>query len=707
MPDIGPLTYTITVPAAKEWVGENDHSAAPVLYGQCTYRLHWTVGHAFAQPDGNTDPPAWWGDNCKSVDWWRVDGSDALVSRTPVGRCCPGTFFPGTCPVGQIDGLEADYFVDLAEGLTGTYDSKLHLQAHTRQNSTGSSLTLEITYLSGPDPRFVFVPDPDPPPEPPVVFEVCDVEGANCVEFTGLTEKKVRAVLNEPGEFSFAINRYDAQVTAARLQRGNIVRATFTEIDPDPIFEGILEEGDFDLISSDEEGGEELRFGGPGSFRYLGNARLGPENLQYPFGAYPSEGVWRWTNEQAGSIIRRMLDEAQLHTPNPLPLLTRTFDDVNDSNGVPWEDLDGDWEDTIGSPLDAAVARLVDAGRLYARMDPGLVLSLYQTWGRDLTGAFGTDTVRFEKGVNIASELTRQMLGREWYSHVLVQTKSDYLWVAALSYPYVREGFLDLTNASDSAVATRAAEHRMLRGDEVQDQLTLEVAPYGQAREPNQPELGWYYPGPDWSEHGKFWLGDLVTVHTGTDPFDYDEETFRVYAVTLQEDETGALAVPVVELNSPDRPPSEPLETAASGRDGSSSSTGAPAKIHRHSHHALADNGDGDDHPQYLLEAVIDAAGDLLVGTADNTAGRLAKGTDGQVLTVDPGTHLLAWATAASALTVQEADGAPTDAAVTKLIFPNGTLSFAGHEATYTPSAAPTGAAASVAAKVFAYLSFR
>jgi hypothetical protein len=44
-----------------------------------------------------------------------------------------------------------------------------------------------------------------------------------------------------------------------------------------------------------------------------------------------------------------------------------------------------------------------------------------------------------------------------------------------------------------------------------------------------------------------------------------------------------------------------------------------------------------------VQKSVIDAAGDLLVGTADNTVGRLQKGTDGQVLTVDPVTHLLAW----------------------------------------------------------------
>lgn len=36
--------------------------------------------------------------------------------------------------------------------------------------------------------------------------------------------------------------------------------------------------------------------------------------------------------------------------------------------------------------------------------------------------------------------------------------------------------------------------------------------------------------------------------------------------------------------------------------------------------------------------------------------------------------------------TIEEVDGSPTDSAVTKLVFPNGTLSIVGHVATYTPA---------------------
>lgn len=80
---------------------------------------------------------------------------------------------------------------------------------------------------------------------------------------------------------------------------------------------------------------------------------------------------------------------------------------------------------------------------------------------------------------------------------------------------------------------------------------------------------------------------------------------------------------------------------------------------------------------------------DLIVGGASGAAARLAKGTDGQVLTVDPTTHHLIWATPSggSALTVEEVDGSPTDSAITKIVFPNGSLGIASHVATYTPAA--------------------
>jgi hypothetical protein len=58
-----------------------------------------------------------------------------------------------------------------------------------------------------------------------------------------------------------------------------------------------------------------------------------------------------------------------------------------------------------------------------------------------------------------------------------------------------------------------------------------------------------------------------------------------------------------------------------------------------------------DPHTGYVLESLIDAVGDLYVGSADNAVARLAKGTDGQVLeTLASETLDLRWASRAFTL---------------------------------------------------------
>lgn len=57
-----------------------------------------------------------------------------------------------------------------------------------------------------------------------------------------------------------------------------------------------------------------------------------------------------------------------------------------------------------------------------------------------------------------------------------------------------------------------------------------------------------------------------------------------------------------------------------------------------------AHEASSDPHTGYLLESLVDAKGDLIVATADNTPARLAVGTDGYVLTADSAQSALYWA---------------------------------------------------------------
>jgi hypothetical protein len=88
-------------------------------------------------------------------------------------------------------------------------------------------------------------------------------------------------------------------------------------------------------------------------------------------------------------------------------------------------------------------------------------------------------------------------------------------------------------------------------------------------------------------------------------------------------------------------------------------------------------------------DTIWDAKGDIAVGTASNAAAVLPVGTvDGHVLTVDSSAATgLKWAeaaagTAASAVALQEVDGAPAIGTVTTIIVPNTSLTASGGTAT-------------------------
>src|SRR5690606_10799840 len=135
-------------------------------------------------------------------------------------------------------------------------------------------------------------------------------------------------------------------------------------------------------------------------------------------------GMWTWIDEPYGAILTRIIEEGR---ENPFPdaaaagsaleHVTIDFDRVNDSDSVAWPNIDATYEERIGTDMLQVAERLREAGDLYYVMDPDLSFHAHQTYGRDLTGAFGAATVRFEKGVNILTELKRGIGARANYTH--------------------------------------------------------------------------------------------------------------------------------------------------------------------------------------------------------------------------------------------------------------------------------------------------
>lgn len=135
-------------------------------------------------------------------------------------------------------------------------------------------------YIDGPGYPIVI---PPPPPDPGGDLGVFDPGDVFLGDLTDAYDIKIRIELNGTGYGVFAINRYSPQATAELLRPGNFVRVTISQIDPNPIFGFFLESGDFELVSSDERGGEIIHFGGRGGLAYWDRAIWLAESFLQPW----------------------------------------------------------------------------------------------------------------------------------------------------------------------------------------------------------------------------------------------------------------------------------------------------------------------------------------------------------------------------------------------------------------------------------------
>jgi len=312
-----------------------------------------------------------------------------------------------------------------------------------------------------------------------------------------------------------------------------------------------------------------LSVSGPATMAYLARSVMAPHTYIHAVfeGQDPYDDVWRLSNQSTfyangshlGAMLWRVIYEAQhfrsgaythrhkdgetytdTHADDRLasaiPDLVMDFDQFVDSDGDDWTLEAGEFQAQVGENVLSVVQRLIQAG-LYIEMDPDTFeLRAWETrpasrGGRstDRTGtSWATGTVLFKSPTggdistgNIKSDTERQeksFLRRSvvWAGGGDVYAKET----GSTDIPW--EGF-ESANLNDLAALGQLAEAQINAREEAASAVTPKIR-LGDD-EPN----GFYRP---WQEVR---LDDLVTVHTGSGQWDFDNQTFPVAGLRIEQ----------------------------------------------------------------------------------------------------------------------------------------------------------------------------
>lgn len=210
---------------------------------------------------------------------------------------------------------------------------------------------------------------------------------------------------------NFVINRHHAK--ALRVVRGNLVEARYNGV-----FAGefIIETDPTVELSEDGRADETIAITARGSFAYLHQAVLDNVSvLTDPFiGEDPVDGVWNLTaagtGNAKGQIARRLIAEAQQHTPAWLPDLTVDFDYDADSLAEPWSDNVA-VQLSVGASVGDGIRKLMELG-LEVQMARRLRLRAFNEYGRHFEDSvvFGAGNILRRERPSGTTQLKSRML---------------------------------------------------------------------------------------------------------------------------------------------------------------------------------------------------------------------------------------------------------------------------------------------------------
>lgn len=384
------------------------------------------------------------------------------------------------------------------------------------------------------------------------------------------------------GAGKLVLNSGQAEFTAANLHEENLVEVGDANVsDTDPLGGFLLQRGDFEIISADEQGGEDFGYGGPGLLAYLAREVLWSHtyfsrsiDASLPFdGQDPFGDEWRLSNAGTGSTLIamawRLLYEAThfrnvasyrhehgdgvMHTDSHvddktssvLPDLVVDFTRTLDSSGAAPTAYNGAFSARVKQSILSALLELVGKGMdVQMREGRQLKISAYNSYGRDLRGtAFAADVVRFAHGVNIANPARRAIEAALNGSRALVGSNDTYALVASpVGFNVGRSIGVDSDAEDASALAIDGAT--ALRDREAASDVPALKALYG-----NDPLAGLYQFAPP-EVGGHAWVGDLVTINRGAGAFQWDNADARIEAIQYDLTEDKVWDDPTVEFGA-------------------------------------------------------------------------------------------------------------------------------------------------------------
>ncbi len=378
------------------------------------------------------------------------------------------------------------------------------------------------------------------------VWDRDDVNGTALGELTQAYNRSFVRLDQAVGSGEFTVNRHDSQYLAGWCQQDNLVRVRleaggpFDYDDERYVHAFWIEEGDDEVVSTDEEGGEEIHRGGRSEVAILRRALI---NYQADYSVPGDDDLIYWSralidgqvhllSRNSGEVMRVFLRNATARSPDPLAPSSHDFNAIRDSAGVDWTDAGVDYHFDVGQDLLAAL-EVLGGSDMFWRMTPDLVLHAYDSQqGTDLSA-----TVRLEAATNIRESAQRQVHARNSMSRALVQgTKTagglTFRWVtdgtveAALGGR--REGFVEYETTPTPARLDRAGE-RAIRSRFYQYEGPTTIGIEEREGDPIAFE--------------DFNPGDLVTVHI---PGVWEEHPSPVHGVSMSEDAAGEALTTII-----------------------------------------------------------------------------------------------------------------------------------------------------------------